>query len=551
MATYAELKELSQHMDRIDDSVFMGFDIEGMPNHLPRNVRRANDAFVAANKDVPGVMDYDTSGFTEPEDEHDCFINNQALTRLPEVMPYLEKLNKYVKEGGLEDSKYSMYTLHLGAKILNGKDKGLDDEQIDYLCKIAGEKDLGYFGCYKYSVENVRGMMREGEPLARIKMLESMKEENDQSVNFYRNFCDEVRLPKNDEAMILIGSSANMGVSYGLQEALTDDGVSLKDAKAISECMDMICAAELDPKLNVKYVNHVEHDDGTTSDYDTSRFHTFAMEHYVEDITKNLYAEGVFKNHPESLKTLVKDFVNDTAVNPETGVPLNNCISAYYGEHKDKYDKILSEEKVPTKECELAGTTREFTEPNYFVRKSMFDDSYYVSSDSHRLGMSFNIELSNELADKLGVYHDEEFKPNLKYTLYYVDDFENPEDMRKADIQVATGVKRVDDIEREVGPGREVKETIVGSHMENEYTRLGDCSKGEFTQRQVDGICSAIKDVMSESYPGFTVEPDALRYCVPAPSPEKAAKDRTKTVEAEFGGIQGGAEASIDSPNFK
>ena len=133
MATYAELKELSQHMDRIDDSVFMGFDIEGMPNHLPRNVRRANDAFVAANKDVPGVMDYDASGFTEPEDEHDCFINNQALTRLPEVMPYLEKMNQYVKEGGLEDKGYSMYMLHLGAKILNGKDKGLSDEQCDYL----------------------------------------------------------------------------------------------------------------------------------------------------------------------------------------------------------------------------------------------------------------------------------------------------------------------------------------------------------------------------------------------------------------------------------
>lgn len=550
MATYAELKELSQHMDRIDDSVFMGFDIEGMPNHLPRNVRRANDAFVAANKDIPGVMDYDTSGFTEPEDEHDCFINNQALTRLPEVMPYLEKMNQYVKEGGLEDDKYSMYTLHLGAKILNGKDKGLSDEQVDYLCEVAGKKDLGYFGSYRYSVENVRGMMREGESLSRIKMLESMKEENEQAVNFYRDFCDETYLPKNDEALILIGSSANMGVAYGLQEAMTDKCVSLNDAKAISECMDKICEAARDPKFNIKYESTVEYDDGTSSTYTNSRFATFAMEHYVEDIVENLYDKGSFRNHPESLKTMVNDFINDAEVDSATGVPKNQCISRYYDDHKEKYDKILESEKVEEKDFYISGVERTFAGPWRTVELSMFDNKPFVHEETRRLGRKFDITLSDELADKLGIYHDDEFKAKIQYEMAFG---EKELSNVYPDINVCTGVKRVDDIEYSVGAKTgpnswDITETITGSHMEHEMTPLDD-TNGMFTKSQVNELQRIVNDAISADYPGFAVDPHVGERAVLAP--EKLSKDRTKTAEAEFGDIQSGTEASIDSPNFK
>ena len=384
-------------------------------------------------------------------------------------------------------------------------------------------------------------MMRDGEPLARIKMLSVMKDENDQSVNFYRDFCDENKLPKNDDALMIIGASANMGVAYGLQDALTDNNISLEDAKAISECMDKICEAVGNPEVNVKYVSVVQHDDGTTSSYDTHRFNTHAMEYYVEDIVGNLYDKYDLRHKPESLKTLVNDFINDAEVNPETGVPVNNCISAYYDKYKDKYEKVFAAEKVEPKDYECVGVDRLFSEPTYDVHDSFFGDGEpFVSSNSHKIGFAFNIKLSDQMADKLGVYHDEEFKPMIQYVTSV--EGESPE------INVCSGVKRVDEIERSVGRYREIVETITGSHMDRDYISLND-SNGQFTKSQMDGICSIAKKAMSENYPGFTLDADVVKTAVPAP--EKPSKDRTKTAEAEFGGIQSGAESSFDNPNFK
>ena len=314
MATYMELKGLAENMSSIRKGNLLKYNIDDFAEHLPRFVRSANDAFVAANHGVPGVLDYDMSGFTEPEDERDCYANNQALARLDEVIPYLEKINPYLKEGYTESSGYSMHLLHLCDELLEAKQHGLSDEAIDYMCTHAIPRDAGFFGCkhYEYDTYDARIRFQDGMSVEEVSQYQAMDLSLRQIVDFYRDDCRRKDCDIDPSVVALLASAYNSGEAYGLYDAIRDGvengGLTVAQAKGVHDAIGCL--------LN-------EPNDG----FETMRCEGY-VQSFAEIITQDATSFEFFDRHPEKLMTLALDFKENSSNIP--------WISDYYDKYPDR-----------------------------------------------------------------------------------------------------------------------------------------------------------------------------------------------------------------------
>ena len=546
MATYNELKDLSQNMDRLDTSVFMDFDIEGMPYHMPSRVSRASEAFYKLNKDVPGVMNTEWS---DPEPRKGAFLNNYALTHLPELMPLIDKMNAHLDESKMEDPNYSNYVLGSAAEINVAVKNGMEADKIDYLCEIAVTKEWNW-GDYRSRVVEARERFNEGETVDHARFIDEMKDENMQSVDFYREFCQENGLPVNDAALRAIGTAPNMGIAYGLQDAMKYHYLSADEAKGMVDCFNTYIAAARDENVNYKYdYLWAYKDDGTikVEKGSRNRFDTFNMDYMVEDVM----GMEDFRGHPKSLNKLMKDFINDrstyTQVVKEDDKVVGEyqkpytCLSHYYGDHKDTYAAILEEEtkSMPKRDYWCNEVNNAYDDPYVVETISIIDNKPFAYEQADRIGHTFNIELSNELADKLGVYHDEEFTPMIQYATYL--------DGKMPEIRFSNGCKSVGKYDYSYDDDGNLVKTLESTHMERVMMDVNSVD-GKFTKSQLDKICDITSSVMKDNFPAFELSDDVVTY--ENIIPERKSMDKAKAATAEFGDIQG-VESESNGPRYQ
>ena len=138
MATYAELKELYQNRNQIKDKeLIANINIDAF-DKVPKEYAIPHDEFVKANSGLKGVMDYDKRNYTEPEDYRLCFQCNQAIARIDEVMPYLDKINESLEKRGVDidslheiDYMKSLFGLPKSINLKVGKYSNLEMEACD------------------------------------------------------------------------------------------------------------------------------------------------------------------------------------------------------------------------------------------------------------------------------------------------------------------------------------------------------------------------------------------------------------------------------------
>lgn len=189
MASFVQLKDLSEHMYRLNTVFVPNMDIDSFAEHLPYEARLSNNRFFELNKAIPGVLN--PSVYMEPEEERDCYANNLALCRLPELIPYLEQINVCLDRKAIESDSYSFKTLHLGAELLKAKDSGYDKARMDYLCDEVFSKDFNYFGCkhYEYELCEARLYIDNGFNVNETRILQNVPRHTKQSIGFYVDDC--------------------------------------------------------------------------------------------------------------------------------------------------------------------------------------------------------------------------------------------------------------------------------------------------------------------------------------------------------------------------
>lgn len=369
MSTFKELQDLSKNMDIIQKVAPMSYDIDSFAEHLPLNVRRANDIFVANNKHVPAVLDYDELGYTEPEDERDCFANNQALLRLPELIPYLEQANKGLEDGATEKSNYSQLALHLGAEILKAKDAGFTKEQMDYLVDEAFKHDFPYFGCkhYEYDLCDARGKFLDGMSVDKVREYQNMNPAVKQAVDFYTDHFMSRNQPVPDDGVKLIASANSMDEAYGLYSHLVydTDNVTVTQGEEIHKAIGQIIEASKDDKYNPNVT--IKYEDGDTSEI--PRLSSRYSEGYVDAMAEMINKDERLAQHPEKLQDLTKDFIENGGA--------ERWISSYFEQNEDAYNKALEG-------CEPEATPCGGDDKNYYM---FYVDNYgtYKNNTAERI----------------------------------------------------------------------------------------------------------------------------------------------------------------------
>lgn len=335
MATFAELKHLSENMEQLNEVSWAlnQYDIDSFAEHLPPDVRRANDLFTEANKHVPGWLDYNDMGFTEPEDERDCFANNLAIVRLPELIPYLEQANKNLDAKDIESDSYSMHALHLGAEILKAKDARFTKEQMDYLCDEAFKHDFPYFGCkhYEYDTCDARARFMNGMSVDKVREYQNMNPNVKQAVDFYTDHCEAHDKPVDDKAVSLIASAHTMDEAYGLYEHLVYDNnqITVEQGEEIHKAIGQIIDASKDEKYNPKVT--MTYPDGDT--YELDRLSSRYSEGYVDSMAEMINKNRRLAEHPERLQNLTKDFIEKGGA--------ERWISSYFEQNPESFKESL------------------------------------------------------------------------------------------------------------------------------------------------------------------------------------------------------------------
>ena len=386
------------------------------------------------------------------------------------------------------------------------------------------------FGDYRSSVAESRNRLYQGETLDHVKFIGEMKDSNMQSVDFYREFCSENNLPANDDAIRVIGTAPDMGIAYGLQDAMKYKNLSVKDAKMISDCVAKIQNAITDKDMNTEYTHYYEWDnDGKNevSESSSRRFAGFNMDAYVEDMMEMKDFEGNYDKFPKLIDDFMKCQETYEVTLEKSGKKYEKpytCISHYYEQHKDLYKELLANPEKKDYECKSIQNA--FDDPYVVETISIIDNKPFAYESSERIGHVFNIDLSDKLADKLGIYHDDEFCGRIQYATFL--DGSHPE------INACVGLKSVAEKDYWYDDRGELQETIKGTHLENVYESLNE-SEGRFTKSQVEQMCDIVRDVVKENYPDFELSESVTKSVEYAP--EKPSLDKTKAVSAEFGGI--------------
>ncbi len=370
MATYAQLVELAHNMDNIHGKHLLTYSIDSFAEHLPREVSQANDRFYDLNKNVPGVMSYDGDGYTEPEDERDIYANNQALSRMAELLPYLERMNKHLPAELLTSDNYSRRVLHLGAEILEAQDKGLSKEEMDYLIDEAFPQDYQYFGCKhkEYQTCDARWRFEKNEPVEDVRRYQNIDSSIRQMVDFYLEDCRYVGKEPESEKIDILANCYNSDEAYGLHEAMKDrphkPGFTVNQCKGVHDAVGLLIAASEDKTKNRDVTIYYEdggsrqiprfsdnYSEGYVQSFDEIIHHKdneivgHGAWNNVPNADRKLYFE-YFDKHPEKLSELTQVFID---TNSE-----DRWMSDFYAKNPEKFAEI-----VPESDVKSAGAKRD------------------------------------------------------------------------------------------------------------------------------------------------------------------------------------------------
>lgn len=334
MATFEQLKALSDKISKYsytqwgmkpEVSAIQGLNFDSFCEHVPVNIGRVDKDFYSAfgSEDLFKDCMVDIGKYNhdiEPEDERDMVANNYAVSRLPELIPYLEQVNIHLTEDQINDPNYSHYALHLGSEILMAKDFGFSKECMDYLCDEAFIKDWKYFGCKhnEYATCDARRKFENEISVEDVRFEQNLPTYTSGAIRWYQENCIEHNRPIDREAVRLIGSAYNMEESYALEGCLSD-GMPIKDATTIHDCISMLVESSKHPELNHMIEEEIEFD-GKKEMIQVKRFSADYADAYVESY-KELLNKGL---KSDCFKELTADFI---ANNPEKRWPADHLMS--------------------------------------------------------------------------------------------------------------------------------------------------------------------------------------------------------------------------------
>ena len=362
MATYAQLVELAQNAYSIRGKHLLTYGIDSFAEHLPREVSQANDEFYAMNKNVPGVMNYDGGGYTEPEDERDIYANNQALSRIPELIPYLDRMNKHLPAELLTSNDYSRRVLHLGAEVLAAKDYGLSKEEMDYIIDEAFPKDYQYFGCRhrEYQTCDARWRFEKSESVEDVRKYQNIDSSLRQMIDFYLDDCRYVHKEPESERIDILANCYNADEAYGLYEAMKDrpnkPGFTINQCKGVHDAVGLIIAASEDKTKNHNVTIYYEDGDSRQIPRFSDNYSEGYVQCFKEIIHHNdngIAGSGAWNNvpyadrklyfdyfdkHPEKLSELAQAFVDADSD--------DRWLSDFYAKNFEKFAEIVPESDV-------------------------------------------------------------------------------------------------------------------------------------------------------------------------------------------------------------
>ena len=340
MATYAELLDLSQNMDRIRNRVLFDamspigkFDIDSFAEHVPRGISEVNDVFYRSqDPTLPGILDFEKDGFTEPEDHRDIVSAHYALCHLDEVMPYLQQANDALTPEQLNDDRYSFYALRAGAEFLAGKDS-LTEEQMKYLTTEAFLKDFGCGGAkhYEYDVCDARWMFRSEPDVDKVRRMQNLPYEIKFACQLHDIRVDDPVVP------ILEKAETSDGV-YELASAYDTRNVSLENLQLISDCTHMLSEAAKNPDVNKKVLFEFDGFGVKEQDYIDRLSHEYEPG-YINSYCE-LLGEPEFQANPEKLKELTQEFITNGGD--------HRWISEYYDEKQAERQNTQQSAFKPT-----------------------------------------------------------------------------------------------------------------------------------------------------------------------------------------------------------
>lgn len=297
MASFYDLKA-SYHQIRIP---IKKYDLDSFAEHLPSEIRKANQDFVKNNPTLPGLSDYDARGYTEPEDERDCYAANVALSDIKRTMPYLEKMNEHLTNEQLSSKQYSRNVLHLAAECLQAEDDGLSPEAIDFMIDNSFEKDFGYFGCkhYEYNMCQTRQDFKNGLDFDEVKSLSAVPDVARQAVDFYME-----KKGFEPEGIAVLSKAKDMGLAYGLYDKMVHgrNPISVKEADVICDIGNQIYDYAMNNNRDISKPG---------DEYKNWRVSKVSMEGYVDDLhdAMPLFRDG--RNiDKEMLSDCVKTFLD-------------------------------------------------------------------------------------------------------------------------------------------------------------------------------------------------------------------------------------------------
>lgn len=395
MATYQQLKALAENPDKIKNrELINSVDIDGF-DKVPKTVRESHDEFVAANSDIPGVLDYDKLGYTEPEDYRHCFQNNQALSRIDELMPYIDKMN--IPQADVNDSHYSSRILPIGDEILKAKDDGLSEDKLDYLCESIVQRDLDA-PHWERETTVARKYLENFEVNDVQKFMEGPSD-NRQSVSFYiESFYDaymeswRTENPEVKDEMMkgvaVIQKANDSSEAFGLYQAMSWEGIKPEVADKIHESCNMMISAPKDknPDVGGDDLRMLRFDDN----------HSLGRtEGYVQSITELVKEhKSVFEQNPELICDMTKDFIDNGGT--------QSYISQYYHGEPDKLHDYVA--PYYTADVEKSPVEKSKAQPCGSIDNTRNHYMFYTGG-----GGSYTNNTSDEIA-KFGKEHFDSMK---------------------------------------------------------------------------------------------------------------------------------------------
>lgn len=313
MATFRELAQIN--VREIDAKGMMQFDMDMFAEHVPADISARNETFIRQNPGLPGLLDFQVGGWTEPEDERDVIANNQALSRIDEVMPILHRMNKHLDTNQLNNDNYSTRVLHIADEVLMAKDAGLEGSKLDYLIDEAAKKDIQgeyvSFGWkhHEYESCDARWKFELGMTVQEVRKLQNVPSHVKSVVDMYT-----MNGKYTQEGIDWIINTRNSDEAYSMSDLIAHGGKTNEQIQTIHDCVERLYAAAEDPVKNVQVDEVWKGFDGEPDE--THQLQRFSVEYgggYVDDLRRMMDLYPEVEKNPEKLTAFTEKFIDEGA----------------------------------------------------------------------------------------------------------------------------------------------------------------------------------------------------------------------------------------------